>query len=161
MNGLGGAAVLVGTVAVPLLLSRHLSNADFSTWAVCFPVVGYAATLAAIASNLMIQGIAAAAALRDGLAAQRLATTLGACVAAAGLLVCLLAWVLGPAVARWTNASAAGLYQVSTVWQALGLAAGFAATLAVVNHCSVGCSGLNGKISTNSRFTVALRLASS
>jgi O-antigen/teichoic acid export membrane protein len=133
LNCVGGAAVAGGSLLLPVLLSRLLSEPDFAIWSVCYPVVMYATTLGIMFNALMVQGIAPTAAARDGVAAQALATTLLCCALAASLAFAMLAWLLGPLVVGWVNAPADATGKFSATWRMLGVASGLAITLTTIN----------------------------
>jgi O-antigen/teichoic acid export membrane protein len=161
LNILGGAAVALGALLTPFLLARHLSAADFATWAVCFPVVGYSALLGVIFNGLMIQGIAPFAVRRDVRGARNFVTTLVVGSLLSNFLFCLLvAGMLAPLVAKWTNASSAGLLQVADIWRTLGLAAGLASSLTIVNGLFNGLQRYEWdnlyKITLNGCFTLCV-----
>ena len=69
VNGMGGAAAAGTSLLAPILLARLLPVSEFAIWAVCYPVVGYAAMLSATFNSIMVQGIAPAVARADPRAA--------------------------------------------------------------------------------------------
>jgi O-antigen/teichoic acid export membrane protein len=132
-NLLSGAATAIGTFVCPIFLANHMTSAEFSTWVVGFPAVSYSLLLAGILTTLTIQGVAPLAASRDANAARQLVSTLAFTAVFVAASFCLCMWVMGPAIASWTDSAAAGHIKVGLAWRAFGVVAGAAIPILVIN----------------------------